>query len=228
MIINSHDSNLNFLQFFFPSAAAASRYKRLLRVKHASIKLWRKNPNVLCRFFLSFSPLKSWMCRVLINKIIISACKRCLLTLAAVNRLLVCTCSAAHCLSRLIFFFNTEPESKIEPDSFFCFSQISTQIKAKTFCRRNVCSQNERAKISHCYFMFIVYKFSHSLLPILPPHRSESRCSHRGPPQSDHDGDGLHLYCHVPQQRRAILSQAGLLLFHPVRCAHTLHIPVHS
>lgn len=48
-------------------------------------------------------------------------------------------------------------------------------------------------------------------------HRAESSCSYLGPFQSDHDGNGLHLYRHVSQQRSALLSQASLLLFHPIR-----------
>lgn len=47
--------------------------------------------------------------------------------------------------------------------------------------------------------------------------RSESRSSCPGPAESHHDGDGLHLYRHVAQQRGGLLPQTGLLLFHPIR-----------
>ncbi|XP_043971809.1 uncharacterized protein cacng6b isoform X3 [Gambusia affinis] len=47
----------------------------------------------------------------------------------------------------------------------------------------------------------------------------EPSSSHFGSFEPDHDGDGLHLHCHVAQQRRAVLSQTSILLFHPIRCS---------
>lgn len=141
MIINSHDSNLNVLQFFFRSTAAAPRYKWPLRVKHASIKLchWAKAKMFLC-CFLSFSPpvwltttkpLKSWMCRVLINKIIISACKRCLLALAVVSRLLVRTCSGADCQDWFFVFKIQSQKVKLSPSHSFVSPKYQIKIKSK-------------------------------------------------------------------------------------------------
>lgn len=64
---------------------------------------------------------------------------------------------------------------------------------------------------------FLLHKAVDFLTALSLPHRSESSCSCLGPFEPDYDGNGLHLYRHVSQQRSALLSQASLLLFHPVR-----------
>lgn len=64
----------------------------------------------------------------------------------------------------------------------------------------------------------ILFLFLAALLP-----RFESSSSCLGPDESDHDGDGLHLYRHVSQQRSSLLSQASILLFHPVRWDQGYH-----
>lgn len=82
-------------------------------------------------------------------------------------------------------------------------------------------------KATKYFNLTFIFTNSHMQFYTLPPflfeflssllHRSESSSSYPGPFESDHDGDGLHLYRHVPQQRSALLSQARLLLFHPIR-----------